>query len=461
MSGDPGDRRAPATPHAAGDAEEWERFADPVERLALLPPELQQRIFGALSRGQRRELNARWNAWGHDGQFAPPGDWRVWLIRAGRGFGKTRAGAEWVTAMAHEHPAARIALVGHSVDEVKAVMIHGESGLVTIAPDDAPVKWRPATGELTFTSGARAYIYSAEAAEKLRGPEHQFAWCDELAKWRNGARAWDNLMLGLRQGDHQRALVTTTPRPTKLMRRILALPDLVETRGATRDNPHLPASFGAAMAALYGGTRLGRQELDGEMIGDRDGALWGRDGLEACRIAAADVPAMARVVVAVDPPAGGEGDGGDACGIVAAGLGEDGMAYVLEDASIAGASPARWAATVADCAARLGADRVIAEKNQGGAMVAAVLKGADVDLPLKLVHAARGKSVRAEPVALHYEAGRVRHAGAFPALEDQLCGMMIAGGYAGPGRSPDRADALVWAVGELLSAKGTARARRV
>lgn len=426
-----------------------------VRRFALIPSVLRLQILRSLTVEHRKVIAAEWRGWALSGQAAPERDWRVWLIRAGRGFGKTRAGAEWVSAVARDNPDARIALVAATVDEARRVMIEGESGLLNIGHESERPRWRKALGEVAFPSGAVAYVFSAAAGEKLRGALHHAAWCDELGKWRDGTRAWDNLLLGLRLGDDPRVLVTTTPRPTELMYRVMAMAGFVETRGKTAENPFVAEGFAAAMLGDYGGTRLGRQELDGEMIDDHDGALWTRGTLEACRIAPGDAPVLTRVVVAVDPPAGGEhadeGSGtGDACGIVAVGLGADGLGYVLEDASIAGVSPARWAAAVADCAQRLGADRVVAEKNQGGAMVRAVLQGADVTLPLTLVHASRGKVARAEPVSLLYEAGKVRHAEAFPALEDQLCGMLTGGGYAGPGRSPDRADALVWGLSELL-----------
>ena len=353
-----------------------------------------------------------------------------------------------------------MALVAATVDEARRVMIEGESGLLNVANEWEAPAWRANLGEVRFASGARGYVFSAAAGEKLRGAQHHAAWCDELGKWRDGARAWDNLMLGLRLGDDPRVLVTTTPRPSPLMHRVMALAGFVETRGGTHDNPFVADGFAAAMQGDYGGTRLGRQELEGELLDDVEGALWRREGIEKCRVTAGAAPALVRVVVAVDPPAGGGEGEGDACGIVAAGLGEDGCVYVIEDASVAGASPSRWAAAVADCARRHSADRVIAEKNQGGAMVAEVLKAADPALPLRLVHASRGKSARAEPVALQYESGRVRHLGAFPALEDQLCGMLVAGGYAGPGRSPDCADALVWGVSELLRSRARAAVRR-
>jgi phage terminase large subunit-like protein len=261
--------------------------------------------------------------------------------------------------------------------------------------------------------------------------------------------------MGLRLGEQPRALVTTTPRPIALIRALVAEPQVAVTHGAMTDNPFLPEAFITSMDCAYGGTRLGRQELEGELIANLPGALWTRDRIEACRVRAA--PSFKRVVVAVDPPAG-VGAGADACGIIACGLGEDDRAYVIEDASLQGATPEFWARAVADCVARHGADRLIAESNQGGAMVASVLRGAGLSLPVKLIHAHRGKVARAEPVAALYEAGRVAHIGAFSALEDELCGLMAGGSYEGPTRSPDRADALVYALTELML--GAARVLR-
>jgi phage terminase large subunit-like protein len=424
-------------------------------RLLTYAPPDRAKAIRSLSTPQKREYVERWWQWAHKGQREPEGDWRVWLIRAGRGFGKTRAGAEWVLARARANPEARIALVGGNVEDVHRV-IEGSSGLLALARVDEELTWTRSAGELRFPSGARAYVYSAAAPDGLRGPEHHFAWCDELAKWgRAGETAWDNLMLGLRLGEAPQVLVTTTPRPVKLMRKVMALPGMVETLGRTRENPWLPMNFVEAMTVDYGGTHLGRQELDGEMIDELQGALWSRALIENCRVAA--LPETVRIVVGVDPPAG---VGGDACGIVAVALGRDSLAYVIEDASVRGATPEGWARAVAACALRHGADRVIAEKNQGGAMVKSVLLGADSGLPVRLVHASQGKAARAEPVSLLYEAGKARHLGAFPALEDELCGLVAGGGYEGPGRSPDRADALVWAMHELmLSRRGKAAVR--
>lgn len=417
-------------------------------RIALLPDREKQVVLGALDGARRREFDQRWGVWAHGAQREPPGDWRVWLIRAGRGYGKTRGGAEWVSQFARDHADARIALVGNTAEDVAKVMVEGASGLIAVARVGEQVRWSRMRGEVRFESGARAFVYSAKAPEGLRGPEHHAAWCDELAKWRGGSRggdaAWDNLLMGLRAGERPRAVVTTTPRPTALMRRVMAMRGVHQTVGATRDNPHLPETFVTDMEDQYGGTRLGRQELDGEMIDDVAGALWKRATIEASRCDKAFE--RKRLVIGVDPPAS---SGGDACGIVAAAVDGDGMVHVLDDASVRGVSPEGWAAAVSACYDRWEADCVVAEKNQGGDMVRSVLLAANAALPVRLVHASVGKSARAEPVAMFYARGRVKHHGRFPELEDELCGLIAGGGYEGPGRSPDRADALVWAVTEL------------
>jgi phage terminase large subunit-like protein len=414
-----------------------------IARLVALSDVDRERAVMDLSPDERRTLLETWHYWAHKGQIAPPGDWRVWLIRAGRGFGKTRAGAEWVSNFARGHPGARIALVGHTVAEVIGVMIKGTAGLQACARHDEPIRWEATSLRVTFASGASATVFSAEAPERLRGFEHDAAWCDELAKWRHGQPTWDNLMMGLRCGERPRVVVTTTPRPTPLLRKVMAMDGFKETRGATRDNPHLPPVVVRELDAQYGGTRLGRQELDGELIDDLDQALWTRARIEACRATA--MPAVRRVVIGVDPPSGG-----GTCGIVAVALASDGLAYVLEDASVSAVSPDRWADAVAACAARHAAARVVAERNQGGEMVRSVLRAADEALPVAMVQAAQSKVARAEPVSALYERDRVRHLGRFPALEDELCGLVLGGAYQGPGGSPDRADALVWALHALM-----------
>lgn len=420
-----------------------------------LTPEELRRLLAGLTEVQKAELVTRWFGFENEGQRDPPGDWRIWLIRAGRGFGKTRAGAEWVSEVARNNAEARIALVAATQADGLRVMIEGPSGLLAVARPGEDPRWVLGRRELRFSSGAVATLYSAEAGEELRGPEHHFAWCDELAKWRRGEAAWDNLMLGMRLGERPRVVVTTTPRVNAVMRRVMAAPGLAETLGRTRENPWLPGSFVAAMLESYGGTRLGRQELDGELLEDVEGALWTRGLIERCRVDADGIGKVARVVIGVDPPATSHGD---ACGIVVAAALRDGRLAVIEDASVERALPGVWAQAVAAAAARWGADRVVAESNMGGEMVASTLHAAEMTLPVRAVHASVGKARRAEPVALAYERGQVVHAGVFAALEDQLCGLQTGGGYAGPGRSPDRADACVWALAALLEGLRKGRA---
>ena len=422
----------------------------------LEPQELADHVAGMSTR-ERGEFAYDFLNHAHEGQLPPDGDWHVWLVMAGRGFGKTRAGSEWVRRIAESDPNARIALVGASLGEARAVMVEGESGILACCPPDKRPPYEPSLRRIVWPNGALATLYSAAEPESLRGPQHSHAWCDEVAKWSNSheraSRSWDNLLLGLRLGKDQRIMATTTPRAVPLLRRLLddtRTKGLVLTQGATRDNAaNLPTRFLAAMDAEFGNSALGLQELDGMLLEDIEGALWNRALLERCRGACRE-DGLRRVVVGVDPPASAHGD---ECGIVVCGQEESGLGVVLADCSIGPASPEQWARAVAEAAAAWQADRVVAEANQGGAMVASVLRAADVSLPLKLVHASRGKVARAEPVAALYEAGRVRHAGMFARLEDQLCGLMAGGSYEGPGRSPDRADALVWALTELMLGK--------
>jgi len=421
------------------------------EFLLGLKPRRRAALLAAMDLRQRRSLRHHWQLWAHRGQLPPEGDWLGWLILAGRGFGKTRAGAEWVRAIAATDGSARIALVGASLGEARSVMVEGDSGVMAIAPRGERPKFEPSKRQLVWPSGAQATLFSAGEPESLRGPQHSHAWCDEIAKWDNAGgkaqAAWDNLLLGLRLGANPQAVATTTPRSVALLTRLVTHPEVAITRGRTKDNGrNLPPRYLSAMKREFGKSALGRQELDGELLQDVEGALWTRALLEQYREAAASSPPV-RVVVGVDPPASA---GGDACGIVVCALGEDGIARVLADCSVEKASPEKWARAVANAADKWHADRVLAEANQGGAMVASVLRTADISLPLKLVHARHGKSARAEPVAALYEAGRVRHVGQLPALEDQLCGLIAGGGYEGPGRSPDRADACVWALTELV-----------
>ena len=410
-----------------------------------------------LTQSQRNDYDYIWEYVARKEQLPPEGDWRIWMIMAGRGFGKTRAGAEWVRMIADTHPYARIALISSSLAEARAVMVEGESGLLAICRPDHRPHFEPSLNRIRFESGAQAQLFSAAEPEALRGPQHSHAWCDEIGKWplagERATRCWDNLMLGMRLGEDPRIAVTTTPRAVPLVKRLVAQAaaggEVAISRGRTSDNVSLPARFHSAIEREYGGTQLARQEIDGELLEDIEGALWTRSMLEQAR-ENGPVPEAARTVIAVDPPASADGD---ECGIIVAALGTDGIARVLADCSMGRATPAQWADQVAVAAREWNADRVVAEANQGGAMVESVLRAADRSLPIRLVHASRGKIARAEPVAALYAAGRVRHVGMFARLEDQLCGLLVGGTFAGPGRSPDRADALVWALTELLLGK--------
>ena len=410
-------------------------------------------MLGRMTPSELLRLDVAFEAWAHKGQRPPEGKgWTTWLMMAGRGFGKTRAGAEWVHGMARARQV-RIALVGATIDEARKVMVEGTSGLLSVAAlHGVRLKWEPSLGRLTWPNGSVATLFSGEHGDGLRGPEHDFAWCDELAKWSDADDAWANLQMGLRRGPRPRALVTTTPRTMALLKRLRADPRTVETGGRSGDNVSLPEQFLQVMAETYGGTRIGRQEIDGELIDDAAGSLWPRARIEQCRIGANEVPAMDRVVVGVDPPAGSRA-GCDACGIVVAGRSGTHF-YVLADASVEAASPEQWARAVAATAAAWGAERIVAEANNGGDMVRSVLMASGADKSaIRLVHASRGKAARAEPVALRFEAGTAWLAGSFRELEDELAGLCSGGEYDGPGRSPDRADAMVWALSDLADAR--------
>ncbi|TMJ13924.1 MAG: ATP-binding protein [Alphaproteobacteria bacterium] len=443
-----------------------------LRKLGEMTPEGRRNALRTLPRPALRALYQEW-WWGvHEGQAEPDTDWRIWAMVAGRGFGKTRAGAEWVWARAREDATARIALVGATIDEVVRVMVRGESGLLAIArPHELP-RWIPTLGLVRFPSGAEAYAFSAERPDKLRGPQHHFAWCDELAKWPNADDTWNNLMLGLRLGETPRTIVTTTPKPIPLLRRILALPRTHKTEGRTDQNPHLPEDFIEAMRDMFAGTRLARQELEGMILEQFEGALWTRELIEKARHPSptwgegrlaegergegTDLPKtdFTRIVVGVDPPAS---TGGNSCGIVVCGMDEAGDAWVLADLTQAGLTPEGWASRVVAAAHEYGTlytgvpAKVVAEKNQGGNMVGSMLRGVDSNLPLRLVSATKNKPGRAEPIALRFETGRVKLAGHFPDLEDQLCALTWEG-YHLPG-SPDRLDAMVWALTELFEKK--------
>ncbi len=406
-----------------------------------------------------RALPYMFEMWGAAHQLPPAGDWRSWVVMGGRGAGKTRAGAEWVRSVV-EGPrpvdagaCRRVALVGETYEQARDVMVFGESGILACSPPDRRPDWISGTRTLRWANGAEARAFSASDPEAMRGPQFDAAWCDELAKWRKGRDPWDMLQFALRLGDAPRACVTTTPKAAPVLTELLGRASTVVTRAATEANrAWLAESFLAEVRARYAGTRLERQELDGELLEDVEGALWPVGIIEAGRLARPEE--MDRIVVAVDPPVTGRASS-DACGIVVCGLlrapdPRDWQAVVLEDASVTGASPAAWAAAAVEAGRRWNADRIVAEVNNGGDLVESVIRQVDPAASYKAVHASRGKVARAEPVAALYERGRVRHAGVFAELEAEM-GAMTAGGYRGAG-SPDRVDALVWAVTELLIA---------
>lgn len=427
------------------------------EWLACEPRTVLDEFLGDLSPNALLALPWLFELWAIPGHQLPPeGDWTTWVVIGGRGAGKTRAGAEWVRAQVEgARPGdpgrcRRVALIGETIDQARDVMVLGESGIVACSPPDRRPVWQASRRRLVWPNGAEAAVFSASDPESLRGPQFDCAWSDELAKWKKGRAAWDMLQFGLRLGECPRQVVTTTPRSNALLTDILAAPGTVRTQAPTRANRvNLARNFLEMVTAQYEGTFLGRQELDGQIVTDLPGALWTLAGFEEARGAA---PELDRVVVAVDPPVTG-GSGSDACGIVAAGIEAKGhpngwTAWVLEDATVTGCHPRDWAEAVAAAARRWQADRVVAEVNQGGDLVESLLRQVDPLLSFRAVRATRGKVARAEPVAALYQKGRVRHAGRFRALEDQMLAV-TAHGFTGRG-SPDRVDALVWAITDLM-----------
>ncbi len=405
---------------------------------------------------EARFLAHDWQLWARDDQLPPlntaaGNPWRTWLLLGGRGSGKTRAGAEWVRAVAlglwpGEAAATRIALVGPTQAHVRAVMIEGVSGLMSVHPPDQRPVLEISKSQLVWPNGSIAQFFSAEDPEGLRGPQFDAAWCDELGRWKRGQRAWDMLQFGLRLGTVPRQVVTTTPRATPLLKRIIADEATAMTRARTVDNAaHLAPAFIAEVTRMYVGTALGRQELDGEVVTERPDSLWQRKWMVEARTTIP--PEMRRIVVAVDPPVTAT-ENADTCGIVVAGLGPDNRAYVLADRSLQGRDPATWARAVIAAFRDFSADRIVAEANQGGDLVVNVIRQVDANAPVKKVHASRGKFARAEPISALYAEGRVVHVGEFPALENQMCDFGPEG--LSEGRSPDRVDALVWALTELM-----------
>lgn len=414
-------------------------------------PAERARFLSGISDAEAALLLHDWPFWARAKQLPPDGDWRVWLILAGRGFGKTRTGAEWVRDGIESGRCRRVAVIGATAGDVRDVMVEGESGLLAVAPPWRRPLYEPSKRRLTWPSGGIATLLSADDPDQVRGHQFDAAWADEIAAWPR-PDAWHNLMMSLRLGRRPQCVATTTPRPRAWLKRIAEAPDTVLVRGRSTENRlNLAPGFLAAMESAYGGTRLGRQELDGEFLEDVPGALWRRDGLEAARAAPSERPVPDRIVVAIDPAASHHA-GSNETGILVAGRAGE-TAYVLEDIS-GRYAPGDWAARAIDAYHRQGADRIVAEVNQGGDMVEQVLRSVDPSVPLRLVRASRGKQIRAEPVAALYEQGRVRHLGRFDLLEDQMCA--FTGAPAGAA-SPDRVDALVWALTDLLLSRNRTR----
>ena len=400
-----------------------DRFADPSKKTA---EELEDFYFN-------------WDIWALDKQRPPEGDWTTWLLLGGRGSGKTRAGAEWVRSLAARR-ISPIALVGETMTEAIAIMVRGESGILNVHRDDERPVLRGQT--LLWPNGVEAAVMSASDPDRFRGPQFAAAWCDEVAKWPRGEDAWDQLQFGLRLGDHPRQLATTTPRPTRLIKRLLTDPHAVMTRMATAENrAQLAPTFLDAVVGRYRGSVLGRQELDGELIEDLPGALWQRGIFRRF-----EGGAVNRIIVAVDPPVTGTAKS-DACGIVVAGRVGEGV-VVLEDCTIKPAAPLAWARRAVAAFHSHQADAIVVEVNQGGDLVRSVITQVDASVPVREVRASRGKWLRAEPVAALYGRGLVSHVDGLTALEDEMCAFGTDG--KSDGHSPDRVDALVWAVTELL-----------
>jgi predicted phage terminase large subunit-like protein len=389
-----------------------------------------------------------WSVTARPNQLPPPGDWRIWLLLAGRGFGKTRTICEWVRMLVESGAVGRIALVAATAADARDVLIEGPAGLLAIAPSWNRPIYEPTKRRVTWPNGAIATTYSADEPERLRGPQHDAAVCDELAAWRY-PEAWDMLMFGLRLGKNPRCVAATTPKPLKILRDLIAREgkDVVITRGSTLENrDNLAATFIEQVQARYGGTRLGRQELNGEMLDDVPGALWTRETIEASRVASSPQHQQ-RVVIGIDP-AGSTTEGADVTGIIAAAIGADGEAYVIADLS-GRYAPTDWARRSIACYHSLKADKIVIERNFGGDMAKATLASIDAGVPVKEVNSSRGKVLRAEPIASLFEQRRAHLVGTFPELEDQMAAFTSDWDRARDG-SPDRVDAMVFALTELM-----------
>ncbi len=408
--------------------------------------------YDALLHGLRSstDLNQYALNWAHQArphQTPEFDDWLIWLLLGGRGSGKTRTGAEWIREQVAHHGKSRIALVAPTINDAREVMLEGESGLLHIGyPSERPT-FSVSRRRLDWPNGAVGHIFTAEDPDGLRGPQFDAAWADEFCAWAYPEQALSNLRLALRLGEAPQLVITTTPRPIAALKALMQTKGLLISRGSTADNAdNLAPSFLSSMEDAYGGTQLGRQELGGEYIEDHPGALWTRDML--ARAFSETRPDCDKIILAIDPPVT-SGPHSDACGLIMAGRagqGREARAFILQDGTVQGRSPEGWAKAAISLARAWQADYILAETNQGGELVSSILRAVDPAVPIRSVHASRSKQARAEPVALLYEQGRVRHCGYFTALEDELAAM----GTQALNHSPDRADALVWAVRELL-----------
>lgn len=422
-----------------------------ITSLVRLPQATRDKALAKLTDAEIDDLLHDWAFFARPDQLPPPGDWRTWLLLAGRGAGKTRSGAEWVRSRV-KAGCGRLALIAPTAADARDVMVEGESGLLSVSWEgDRTVKgavmgrptYEPSKRRVTWDNGALATLFSAEEPDRLRGPQHDALWADELAAWTDAQDAWDMAMFGLRLGDDPRSVVTTTPKPIPLLRALIKDPTTATTRATTYANKANLAGAFLQIVSKYEGTRLGRQELAGELLEEAEGALWNRAMIEAARLKGA-LPQMRRVVVAVDPAITAKAES-NLTGIIAAGLGVDGRGYILADSS-GRYSPDAWAKKAVTQFDALRADRIVAEGNQGGEMVRHTIQSVRSTVPITIVHASRGKQARAEPIAALYEQGRISHAAPFAELEDQMCTWEPLG----DDPSPDRLDAMVWALTALF-----------
>ena len=426
--------------------------------LALLPPSKLKQVVGQLPLHRLNLLMEEWKFWARPSQLAPKGPWKTWLFLGGRGAGKTRAAAEWVREAVESETRHNIALLGPTIADVRDIMVEGESGLLAIASSNFRPKFEPSNRRIIWPNGAKATLYSAEVPDSLRGPQFDLAWGDEVAAWPEGQTVLDTLRPALRLGEDPRLMLSTTPRPVSWIKALLNDETCVVTRNSSRDNrAYLAEGFIEDLESRYANSIYGRQELEGELIDDPEGALWTRDDIARARNHSISCD-FERIIVAVDPPASA-GKNADTCGIIVAASFDGGKkAAVLADISTQGQNPSEWAKVIANAYSEFDADCILAEANQGGEMVREIISLAAPDASVRLIHASKSKRVRAEPIALLYSQGRVAHNSHFRELEDEMCSF----GAPGFTQSPDRMDALVWAVSHLLlGARGQPRARTI